>query len=63
MTYEAIVEFMKKNVKKSKTASVKNHVAVEFDIYGEGEGAFTLKSAAVFRLSSLMNIMTVTQRF
>lgn len=40
MTYEAIVEFMKKNVKKSKTASVKNHVAVEFDIYGEGEGAF-----------------------
>ena len=40
MTYEAIVEFMKKNVKKSKTASIKNHVAVEFDIYGEGEGAF-----------------------
>lgn len=40
MTYEAIVEFMKKNVKKSMTASIKNHVAVEFDIYGEGEGAF-----------------------
>ena len=46
MTYEAIVEFMKKNVKKSKTASVKNHVAVEFDIYGEGEGAFYVEISA-----------------
>ena len=40
MTYEEIVEFMKKTVKKDVTKTIKEHVAVEFDIYGEGEGAF-----------------------
>lgn len=40
MTYEEIVEFMKKNLKKSDTKGIDAHIAVEFDIYGEGEGAF-----------------------
>lgn len=39
MTYEEIVEFVKKNVKKP-AKSKRTHIAVEFDIYGEGEGAF-----------------------
>lgn len=40
MTYEEIVEFMKKNLKKSDAKEIDAHIAVEFDIYGEGEGAF-----------------------
>ena len=40
MTYEKIVEFVGKNLKKTAAKKIENHVAVEFDIYGEGEGAF-----------------------
>jgi len=40
MTYEEIVEFMRKNLTKTGAKTIKNNIAVEFDIYGEGEGAF-----------------------
>ena len=40
MTYEEIVSFVSKNIKKTAAKKVTNHIAVEFDIYGEGEGAF-----------------------
>ncbi len=40
MTYEQIFEFVQKNLKKSAAKKIENHIAVEFDIYGEGEGAF-----------------------
>ena len=40
MTYEEIVEFVRKNLTKTGAKTIKNNVAVEFDIYGEGEGAF-----------------------
>lgn len=40
MTYEDIVEFMRKNLKKADAKKIDAHIAVEFDIYGEGEGAF-----------------------
>ena len=40
MTYEEIVEFVRKNLTKTGAKTVKKNVAVEFDIYGEGEGAF-----------------------
>ena len=40
MTYEDLVAFIGKNVKKTEAKKIKNHIAVEFDIYGEGEGAF-----------------------
>ena len=40
MTYEELVAFVGKNVKKTEAKKIKNHIAVEFDIYGEGEGAF-----------------------
>lgn len=40
MTYEEIVEFVSKNLKKTAAKKIENHIAVEFDIYGEGEGAF-----------------------
>ncbi|MBE7054905.1 MAG: hypothetical protein E7392_02185 [Ruminococcaceae bacterium] len=40
MTYEEIVSFVSKNIKKTAAKKVTQHIAVEFDIYGEGEGAF-----------------------
>lgn len=43
MTYEEIVDFVKNNVKKT-VSDKKEHLAVEFDIYGEGEGAFYIEA-------------------
>ncbi len=43
MTYEEIVDFVRNNVKKS-APDKKEHLAVEFDIYGEGEGAFYIEA-------------------
>lgn len=40
MTYEQIVELVRKSLKKTAAKEIKEHIAVEFDIYGEGEGAF-----------------------
>lgn len=40
MTYEELVLFVQKNLKKAEAKKIENHIAVEFDIYGEGEGAF-----------------------
>lgn len=43
MTYEEIVAFVEKNIKKTAVKKIENHTAVEFDIYGEGEGAFYIE--------------------
>lgn len=43
MNYTEIVEFVKKNLKKTVTKDSVGDIAVEFDIYGEGEGAFYVK--------------------
>ena len=40
MTYEQIVELAKKSLDKTAAKEIKENTAVEFDIYGEGEGAF-----------------------
>ena len=40
MTYEELVLFVQKNLKKTEAKKIENHIAVEFNIYGEGEGAF-----------------------
>ena len=40
MTYEEIVDYVKKNIKKTGAKDIKNNFAVEIDICGEGEGAF-----------------------
>lgn len=40
MTYEELVTFVGKNLKKTAAKKIENHIAVEFDIYGEAEGAF-----------------------
>ncbi len=40
MTYEQIFELVQKNLKKTAAKKIEEHIAVEFDIYGEGEGAF-----------------------
>ncbi len=40
MTYENLVKEAKKAVKTVDVASIKEHLAVEFDIEGKGEGAF-----------------------
>ena len=40
MRYEEIIEFVQKNLKKTAAKKIEKHIAVEFDIYGEGEGAF-----------------------
>lgn len=40
MTYAELVKQVKKNIKVSDKNMAKNHFAVEFDVYGEGEGAF-----------------------
>ena len=40
MTYEELVSFVKKNLKKTQAKKIQGHIAVEFNVYGEGEGAF-----------------------
>lgn len=40
MSYEEIIELVKGSIKKTAAKAIENHIAVEFDIYGEGEGAF-----------------------
>jgi len=40
MVYEEIVSYVEKNLKKTAAKESKNHTAVEFNILGEGEGAF-----------------------
>lgn len=40
MTYEELVAYVGKNLKKTAAKKIENHIAVEFDIYGEAEGAF-----------------------
>ncbi len=40
MLYEDIVSYVKKNLKKTAGKEIENHIAVEFNICGEGEGAF-----------------------
>ena len=40
MTYSELVKQVKKNAKVSDKALAKEHFAIEFDIMGEGEGAF-----------------------
>nr|MCR4903358.1 SCP2 sterol-binding domain-containing protein [Butyrivibrio sp.] len=43
MTYSSIVKDAKKAVKAIDTAKITDHVAVEIDITGEGEGAFYIE--------------------
>ena len=40
MLYEELVSFVGENLDKNVAKSVEKHIAVEFNIYGEGEGAF-----------------------
>ncbi len=40
MTYEELVKKTKQTVKKIDTEAITEHMAIEFDIEGEGEGAF-----------------------
>ena len=43
MTYEKIVEKVKKALAKVDASVVKGHLAVQVDVYGEGEGAFYIE--------------------
>ena len=43
MTYEQIVEKVKKALKKVDASGVNGHLAVQVDVYGEGEGAFYIE--------------------
>jgi len=43
MTYEKIVEKVKKALAKVDASGVKGHLAVQVDVYGEGEGAFYIE--------------------
>ncbi|MBO4922422.1 MAG: SCP-2 sterol transfer family protein [Lachnospiraceae bacterium] len=43
MTYEKIVEKVKKALSKVDATGVNGHLAVQVDIYGEGEGAFYIE--------------------
>ena len=43
MTYEKIVEKVKKALAKVDASGVKGHLAVQIDVYGEGEGAFYIE--------------------
>ena len=45
MTYEKIVAKVKKAYEAADASKVEGHVAIEFDIWGEGEGAFYLEIA------------------
>ena len=40
MNYEEIIAFTKDNLKETAAKKIDNNIAVEFNIYGEGEGAF-----------------------
>lgn len=40
MTYQEILETVRESLKKTVVKDVKGHIAVEFNILGEGEGAF-----------------------
>ena len=50
MTYEEIVSFVRENLKKTGVKDIDNETAVQFDIKGEGEGAFyiAVKSNKLF---------------
>jgi len=43
MTYEKIVEKVRKSLSKIDATAVNGHLAVQVDIYGEGEGAFYIE--------------------
>ena len=43
MTYEELVKEAKQTVKKIDNEAITEHMAIEFDIEGEGEGAFYVK--------------------
>ncbi len=43
MTYEELVSFVGKNLKKTQAKKIQGHIAVEFDIYGDAEGAFYIE--------------------
>lgn len=43
MTYEEIVADLKKGIKKADASKIKEHVAFQFNITGEGEGAFYIE--------------------
>ncbi len=43
MTYETIVEKVTKALAKVDASGVKGHLAVQVDVYGEGEGAFYIE--------------------
>ena len=43
MTYEQIVEKVKKALNKVDASGVKGHLAVQVDVYGKGEGAFYIE--------------------
>ena len=43
MSYEEIINFAKANLKKTVSKNSAENTAVEFNIYGEGEGAFYIK--------------------
>lgn len=45
MTYEQIVELAAKSLNKTAAKEIKENTVVEFDIYGEGEGAFYVQIA------------------
>lgn len=44
MTYEKIVEKVKKVYAKADASMLTGHMAVEFDVWGEGEGAFYVEA-------------------
>ena len=43
MNYEEIISFVKENTKKTAGKKTAENIAVEFDIKGEGEGAFYIE--------------------
>ena len=43
MTYEEIVYKLQECSIKAKTKEIKQHIAVQFNIYGEGEGALYIE--------------------
>lgn len=46
MTYENIVNKVQKQAIKCNVAPIDHHIAVQFNILGEGEGAFYVEIAA-----------------
>ena len=43
MTYEELVKLAKKTYEKADASAVKDHVAIQFNVTGEAEGAFYLE--------------------